>query len=164
MFNTMADPTEEHHPDDEQLMKEDYFAADGEGGQVIDANDPIWDARTYWLSVTNIRVRRVLREWKWLFGNIEAGVTAWVSAILAEISVPAHMCRKSNIQFFAPRYHETDNALTWNDCSIGLSRQCSYSGSYVSDMKERLKLGPGFSPPMAICATSQIYTRTGDQS
>lgn len=79
IFNTLSDPTEEFDPDQEHVMKEDYFAADGDDGVLIDADRPLWDPREYWLHIIEIRVRLVLKEWKWLVRNLEAGVTVWVS-------------------------------------------------------------------------------------
>jgi hypothetical protein len=80
MFNTLSDPTDDFALEDERIVNEDYYATDGEDGPVIDANDPIWDPRRYWLRIIDIRVQLVLKEWIWLVRNIEAGVITWVSA------------------------------------------------------------------------------------
>jgi hypothetical protein len=82
LFNTSSDPTDDFAPEDERDVNEDYFATDGEGGPpIINADDPIWDPRHYWLRIIDIRVRLVLKEWIWLVRNIEAGVIAWVSLL-----------------------------------------------------------------------------------
>jgi len=83
LFNTSSDPTEEFDPEDQRDLREDYFAADGEGGPVVDADDPTWDPRLYWLRIIDIRLQLVLKEWVWLVRNLEAGVTAWVSTSIA---------------------------------------------------------------------------------
>jgi hypothetical protein len=81
LFNTFSDPTDDFAPEDERVMKEDYYAADGEDSpEHFDANDPVWDPRRYWLRIIHIRAQLVLKEWTWLVRNIEAGVIAWVSA------------------------------------------------------------------------------------
>jgi hypothetical protein len=97
LFDTYSDPTDEFAPEDERVVEEDYFTTDGEDGPVIDANDPIWDPRKYWLRIIDIRVRSVLKEWLWLVRNIEAGVVAWVSATVASDCRLLMSSRKTNI-------------------------------------------------------------------
>ncbi|KAH3954923.1 hypothetical protein HBI81_077290 [Parastagonospora nodorum] len=77
LFNTSSDPTDEYDPEDQRELREDYYAADGEGGTVIDADEPIWDPRRYWLRIIDVRLQLVLKEWVWLVRNLEAGVAAW---------------------------------------------------------------------------------------
>jgi hypothetical protein len=85
LFNTTSDPTDDFAPEDERELNEDYYAADGEDGPVINADDPIWDPRHYWLRIIDIRVRLVLKEWIWLVRNIEAGVITWVSMLIVNV-------------------------------------------------------------------------------
>jgi hypothetical protein len=85
LFNTTSDPTDDFDPEDERELNEDYYAADGEDGPVINADDPIWDPRHYWLRIIDIRVRLVLKEWIWLVRNIEAGVITWVSMLIVNV-------------------------------------------------------------------------------
>jgi hypothetical protein len=87
LFNTSSNPTDDLAPEDERIVNEDYYATDGEDGPVIDADDPIWDPRHYWLRIISIRVRLVLKEWTWLVRNIEAGVHVWVSMSFEGLSV-----------------------------------------------------------------------------
>ncbi|KAH4056241.1 hypothetical protein HBH98_032090 [Parastagonospora nodorum] len=77
LFNTSSDPTDEFDPEDQRELREDYYAADGEDGPVVDAEDPIWDPRRYWLRIIDIRLQLVLKEWVWLVRNLEAGVAEW---------------------------------------------------------------------------------------
>ncbi|KAH8726341.1 hypothetical protein GQ44DRAFT_771521 [Phaeosphaeriaceae sp. PMI808] len=81
-FNTSSNPTDDFDPEDEQLINEDYFAADGEATErVTNADTPIWDPRCYWLHIINIRVRIVLKEWDWLVKNVKGGVDEWKDKI-----------------------------------------------------------------------------------
>lgn len=76
------DPTEE--PDD---CQEDHVATDGNGpedGRVIDLDDPIWCARSYWLSAVDARMRIIRREWTWLVKSTVSDVNAWVRWSLFE--------------------------------------------------------------------------------
>lgn len=81
--NTHSDPTtrEEEEPEEDD-MQEDFIATDGNGpedGTVIDAAQPLWDSRDYWLRVVDLRMRIIHEEWKWLVMNTEAKVKSWVS-------------------------------------------------------------------------------------
>ena len=81
--NTHSNPTSrnEEEPDDDD-MHEDHIATDGNGpenGITVDVNNPIWDARAYWLRIVDLRMRIIHKEWKWLVMNTEARVEAWVS-------------------------------------------------------------------------------------
>lgn len=81
--NTHSDPTtrDEEEPDEDD-MQEDFIATDGNGpddGIVIDATNPLWDARVYWLRTVDLRMRIIYKEWKWLVMNTEAAVKVWVS-------------------------------------------------------------------------------------
>lgn len=78
--NTLSDPTS--RDEEEPEVPEDHFAADGDGPgdvQIIDANDPIWEPREYWLGIVNIRMIMIYKEWKWLVRNVERRIEAWVS-------------------------------------------------------------------------------------
>jgi hypothetical protein len=69
---------EEDQEDEPLEMEEDYFAADGDGGRVQDANMPIWDPRRYWLVIIEIRILRIMQEWDLLVRFVEKGVEALV--------------------------------------------------------------------------------------
>ncbi|KAF3034718.1 hypothetical protein E8E12_007033 [Didymella heteroderae] len=69
-------------PDDDDVQ-EDYNGTDGNGpeeGIVINASEPIWDARAYWLRVVDLRMRIIHKEWKYLVMNMELQVKAWMRA------------------------------------------------------------------------------------
>jgi hypothetical protein len=107
LFNTFSDPTDDFAPEDERIVNDDYYATDGEDGPVIDANDPIWDPRRYWLRIFHIRVQLVLKEWIWLVRNIEAGVVAWVSAHIGSNYTYSYPSEKET------PYTKCTNAKSW---------------------------------------------------
>jgi hypothetical protein len=112
LFNTFSDPTDEFDPEDERIVSEDYYATDGEHGPVIDANDPIWDPRRYWLRIVDIRVQLVLKEWSWLVRNIEAGVNAWVSVPILSSYHVLMSSRKTSIISQVHRRHRLATRIT----------------------------------------------------
>jgi len=82
--NTHDDPTARDDDVAEEfgILPEDYIAADGSGpadGKIIDMENPIWCARSYWVKVVAIRMRVVVKEWTWLVRSTDADVKAWVS-------------------------------------------------------------------------------------
>jgi hypothetical protein len=44
-----------------------------------DANKPIWTPREYFFAVFEVRMNQILKEWNWIFVNVEKGVTQYVS-------------------------------------------------------------------------------------
>ncbi|KAH7355825.1 hypothetical protein BKA66DRAFT_266394 [Pyrenochaeta sp. MPI-SDFR-AT-0127] len=72
-----GDEKYEEGEDDDEGPNEDYFATDGEGELVVDANETTWDPRRYWLQIIDSRVKLALKEWEWLVKNVENGVNAW---------------------------------------------------------------------------------------
>lgn len=111
-FNTSSDPTNDFDDDDEQLLNEDYFAADGEDGPVIEADSPIWDPRYYWLRIIDIRVRLVLKEWVWLVKKIKAGVVARVSAIVLHLLHLLMVHRKGSTRSYVQVARGVDILMT----------------------------------------------------
>lgn len=67
---------------------EDYFAADGDTGdapgQMLDANQPIWNPRTYWLCIVEWRARRAVEEWVWVVYYMEFSMASWKDKHAAE--------------------------------------------------------------------------------
>lgn len=81
--NTDEDPTTRNEdPAEEFDLQEDHVATDGNGpedGRVTDLNQPIWCARSYWLSVVDTRMRIIHTEWTCLVRSTKADVDAWLS-------------------------------------------------------------------------------------
>jgi hypothetical protein len=75
------DDEDEGQDDEPVILEEDYFAVDGDGGIVHDANKPIWDPRRYWLRIIEIRILRIMKEWIWLVRFVEKGIEALVSTL-----------------------------------------------------------------------------------
>jgi hypothetical protein len=156
LFNTPIDPTDDFDPDDEQFLKEDYFAADGEDGLIIDADAPMWDPRAYWLHIVEFRVRLVLKEWKWLVRNIEAGVTKWVSVLFHLVVGNQLMIhRKNNIPSQLRGHPRTARRRIWKNCSVGPFRPCNFSGTSNSGSQVRRKHGNDLSHQTVTRITSR---------
>lgn len=81
--NTDEDPTTRNEdPAEEFDLQEDHVATDGNGpedGRVTDLNQPIWCARSYWLSVVDTRMRIIHSEWICVVKTAKADVDVWVS-------------------------------------------------------------------------------------
>jgi hypothetical protein len=129
LFNTPSDPTDDYASEDERELNEDYYAADGEDGPVVNADDPIWDPRRYWLRIIDIRVRLVLKEWRWLVRNIEAGVIAWVSVLVATVYDLLIRDQKNKHPIFSAQtskssdHHELRELFDWTIQTMQLLRQ-----------------------------------------
>jgi hypothetical protein len=90
LSNTHSDPTirDEEEPDDGD-PQEDFNGTDGNGpeeGIFINASEPVWDARAYWLRVVDLRMRIIYKEWKGLVMNTEVQVKAWMRAWVRMVS------------------------------------------------------------------------------
>lgn len=81
--NTDEDPTTRNEdPAEEFDLQEDHVATDGNGpenGRVTDLDQPIWCARSYWLSVVDTRMRIIHTEWICLVKSTKANIDAWIS-------------------------------------------------------------------------------------
>ena len=96
---TKAEEEEEVDEDDpegeaEDRPQQDFLAAEDGCDYVVDANNPEWDARHYWLRVFAIRCELVWKEWQYLVRTVEDAIEAWVSLILSlEIDLTHQIAR-----------------------------------------------------------------------
>jgi hypothetical protein len=61
-------------------FQQDPIASDG-GGDVIDANLPVWDPREYFLVIFQLRIAMVLKEWKGFAQTITRSIDCYVWAL-----------------------------------------------------------------------------------
>lgn len=69
------------YEDDECLEFEDFITADGNGTRQdsSESKSMVWDARTYWLRVVQIRMSVINKEWKCLVYSTQEDVKSFVS-------------------------------------------------------------------------------------
>ncbi|KAF2645756.1 hypothetical protein P280DRAFT_545678 [Massarina eburnea CBS 473.64] len=70
-----SEASDEEDAGDTIEPSEDALAANA--SYVLDANNPIWDPRTYWLVIISEHIRIMVHEWKWLVHHLEEGVNDW---------------------------------------------------------------------------------------
>jgi hypothetical protein len=61
-------------------VNEDPIASDC-GDDIMNANLPIWDPRAYYLSVLDIRMAKILKEWRGLAWRISRRIDHFVSSL-----------------------------------------------------------------------------------
>jgi len=83
--NTRVEAEEEEDNDSEEetedIPQQDFLAAEDGLDYVLDANNPEWDARKYWLRVLSVRCQLVWKEWQYLVRTVEDAISAWVSPV-----------------------------------------------------------------------------------
>jgi hypothetical protein len=62
-----------------------------EPGLEVNANDPIWDPREYFLMILEIRIRQVLREWQYLVRRVECSIKQYVGSRLIPEKSHGHL-------------------------------------------------------------------------
>ena len=86
--NTRVEAEEEEEEDTdseeetEDMPQQDFLAAEDGLDYMLDANNPEWDARKYWLRVLSARCQLVWKEWQYLVRTVEDAIEAWVSPAL----------------------------------------------------------------------------------